>query len=154
MTHTTDLQALITRTLGVSPQASPVALPTTTKKVPARPEAMYEYRVTFTKYTTGSIVVTATSEDDARFKSNEYSEEEIDWDDYDDVDINDTSLESQHVVNLEDLNEWDTQYGKLYDNDGDPKCTNCEDNYDEEDLHLNEDEDEWICDVCLGNLQY
>lgn len=153
MTPTTDLHTLITTTLGVTPPAPPAVTIVKSNTVPPRPLALWEYNVTFYKSCTGSITVQANSEDDARDHAGDVAWDDIDWSDDDDVDISDVYLETKHIINQDALDEWDAEYGKLYDEDGDPKCSNCENNEHEDNLHLNDAEDEWLCASCLNAFE-
>lgn len=147
---TNDLQALITATLGVEPTAPVVQYKT--KQVPSRPEPLYEFDVSFSKYESGSATVQATGNDDAWSQANDIGYDEICWSEDPEVDTNDISKLSDTPTNQDELDEWDEQYGGKYDHDGDPICSECEDSCPLE--MLTDDPDDasrWLCKDCLHN---
>ena len=143
-----NLENHLSTILGVAesvPRVNKVAL---SVQVPARPEPLYEYRILVRRTEYGTIYFTAASEDDAQ---QDCDFDNIDWNDYGDTDIDDVEQDSSTPVNQDKLDAWDDAYGRKFDTDGEPKCSDCGYCY-TDDTKLTTDPDDpdcWYCEDCL-----
>lgn len=134
--------------------AAPITSPFSKNKnswAPPRPAELYEYRVDVTRSEYGSAFITAESADSA---FEQVSSGDIDWNDSGDIDWDSANTErsGDEPANQDELDEWDAKFGNKFDIDGEPKCSDCEDNFRAEDLVQDPgDSHAWYCDSCAVN---
>lgn len=147
-----DLNDQLKQVLGVVPPPPP---PTPVLDfdiepfVEERPAPKYQYKVTFVMKTYGTVFVEAEDETEAEEDAWHY---DIDWEDvdYSDADHVETELDDDEIVNQDEIDEWDEEFGARYAHDGTPKCTRCGAPHAAHELTLNADRDAWYCAPCLA----
>lgn len=145
----------IQQLLGVVP---PPPAPKTTPSVvsvgksswaPERPTPLFSFTISVSRTEYGSVSINAASASEAY---DEAALDDVYWYDCGSADWGDAELDSHDPVNQNDLDEWDEEYGDRFDTDGQPKCSDCGDCFDDvSDLTPDPDcpTSRWLCKDCL-----
>jgi len=140
-----DLKAQLMATLGVTESRVPIQR-TPNTKVPRRPDELYTYTIDYVRTEYGTVTVHAADHEAA---NDQVWDTDIDWNETGETDVSGIEKLDDDPVNQDELDAWDEVYGRRYDWDGDPKCSECESVCCEEDLVFPDDDDSvWFCSDC------